>query len=336
MSRYFNAFYIVLVLLAISAFYILQTGKGQTTLSFYGFAESNETEINYNYPVVVESILVKPGQEVKAGQTLLELARIKSKEVLSNQDFKIAELEAETTLWKQKKEDGLSVEQLKLNNALAVVDEKLSQLQKELAYKKSLVEGLSTIESAAVDYSPIEGEILELKNKKTRIRQEAQLQMDVINKELALGDNPYRQQINRLQKEKDFEASQVKQDIVVSAPSSGLIGNIFCKEAEHIVSYKTLMTFYEPHSGVIKGYVHEDLTLQVELGTKFKVSSLKDQSMSYDGRVVGLGSRIVEIPARLRNMPEFKTYGREVLIEIDKNNTFLQKEKVAISYVEGS
>ena len=335
MSRYFNAFYIVLLLLAIAALYILQNSNGKTTLSFYGFSESNETEINYNYPVVVESILVKPGQEVKAGQTLLELARIKSKEVLSDQDFKISELKAEAQIWKQKKEDRLSVEQLQLNNALAVVNEKLSQLKKELSYKKSLVEGLSTIESTDVDYSPIEGEILELENKKTRLRQEAQLQMDVIKKELVLGNNPYRQQINRLQQEKDFEASQVKQDIVVTAPTSGLIGNIFCKEAEHIVSYKTLMTFYEPHSGVIKGYVHEDLTLQVELGTQFKVSSLKDQAVNYDGKVVGLGSRIVEIPARLRNNPEFKTYGREVLIEIDKNNTFLQKEKVAISHVTG-
>lgn len=333
MNRYFNAFYIVLILLAIAGLYILRNSENKTTLSFYGFAESNETEINYNYPVVVESILVKPGQEVRAGQTLLKIARLKSKEVLSDQDFKINALRTESQLWKQKKEDRLRLEQLQLNNALAVVDEQLSQLRKELTYKKSLVEGLSTIESSAVDYSPIEGEITELENKKTRLKQEAQLQMDVIKKELALGDNPYRQQISRLQREKDFEASQVKQDIIVTAPTSGLIGNIFCKEAEHIVSYKTLMTFYEPHSGVIKGYVHEDLTLQVEIGTKFKVSSLKDQSISYDGVVVGLGSRIVEIPARLRNLPEFKTYGREVLIEIDKNNTFLQKEKVAISHV---
>ena len=58
MNRYFNAFYIVLILLAIAGLYILRNSENKTTLSFYGFAESNETEINYNYPVVVESILV--------------------------------------------------------------------------------------------------------------------------------------------------------------------------------------------------------------------------------------------------------------------------------------
>lgn len=335
MSRYFNPFYIVLLLLAIGAVSLLPSAGDSTTLSFYGFSESNETEINYNYPVVVESILVKPGEEVKEGQTLLKIARIKSKEVLSDQDFKISELRSEAQMWKQKNEDRLRVEELELNNAMAAIDEEISQLQQELAYKKSLVDGLSTIQSADVDYSPIEGEIKELSSKKLRLRQESQIKMDVINKELAMGDNPYIQKINRLQQEKDFEASQAKQDIVVTAPMAGLIGNIFCKEAEHITSYKTLMTFYEPHSGTIKGYVHEDLTLQVEIGSKFKVSSLKDQTMHYAGQVVGLGSRIVEIPVRLRKNPDFKTYGREVLIEIDKNNTFLQKEKVAISYVEG-
>ena len=132
----------------------------------------------------------------------------------------------------------------------------------------------------------------------------------------------------------DFDLSQQKQDITVTAPMDGLIGNIFCKEAEHISSYKTLLTFYEPHSGIIKGYVHEDLTLQVAIGSQFRVSSLKDDSKYYDGKVVGLGSRIVEIPARLRKVADLKTYGREVLIEIEKNNTFLQKEKVDISHVQ--
>jgi multidrug resistance efflux pump len=334
-SRYFNLFYIVLVLLAIGAILVLPGAKQATSLSFYGFAESNETEINYNYPVVVESILVTPGEEVKEGQTLLKITRIKSKEVLSDQDFKISELRSEAQMWKEKNQDKLRVEQIQLDNALAAIDEEVSQIQKEMAYKKSLVEGLSTIESAAVDYSPLEAKISELKNKKTRLRQESQLKRDVINKELAMGDNPYIQKINRLQQEKDFEISQAKQDIVVTAPMDGLIGNIYCKAAEHITSYKTLMTFYEPHTGTIKGYVHEDLTLQVDIGSKFKVSSIKDQSISYTGQVVGLGSRIVEIPIRLRKNPDFKTYGREVVIEIDKNNTFLQKEKVAISYVEG-
>ena len=88
--------------------YILRTAE-TSTLSFYGFAESKETEINYNYPVVVESILIAPGQAVREGQTLLKLARISSKEKHSDQEFLIAELNAESTVWKQKKKDQITL-----------------------------------------------------------------------------------------------------------------------------------------------------------------------------------------------------------------------------------
>jgi hypothetical protein len=50
------------------------------------------------------------------------------------------------------------------------------------------------------------------------------------------------------------------------------------------------------------------------------------------GVISGLGHRIIEIPERLRKIPELRTYGREVLIEIPNNNHFLQKEKVLLQW----
>lgn len=114
-----------------------------------------------------------------------------------------------------------------------------------------------------------------------------------------------------------------------------MIGNISCKEEEHIQAYSTLLTFYEPHSGIIEGYVHEDLTLQVEIGQQYTISSLKDETISFPGKVIGLGSRIVEIPSRLRKIEAIKAYGREVLIEISTDNSFLQSEKVSITQYSG-
>jgi hypothetical protein len=76
------------------------------------------------------------------------------------------------------------------------------------------------------------------------------------------------------------------------------------------------------------------MKVNVSQGDKFTVTSLKDKTMTYSGSVVGLGSRIVEIPSRLRKIPELKIYGREVIIEITKENSFLQKEKVSISFAK--
>lgn len=335
MSRYFNLFYIVLLLLTGVAAYILSTYQ-QETLSFYGFAESNETEINYNHPVVVDHIMVKPGQEVKTGEVLMRISRIKSKEALADQDFKIAELQAEAKASKQKVNDRISQVRQEAASKKVVLDDQIATLQKELKFKQSLATGLSTVDVEVVDYSPIKAEISELQLRKENVEKETNLAIDILNKELAVDGQPFQQQINRLNAEKSFAKGQERQEIVVTAPSDGLIGNIYCKEAEHIPSYKTLVSFYEPHSGIIKGYVHEDLTLKVAIGAQFEVKSLKDESTTYLGKVIGLGSRIVEIPGRLRQMADIKTYGREVLIEVDKNNSFLQKEKVAIVYVSSS
>ena len=51
------------------------------------------------------------------------------------------------------------------------------------------------------------------------------------------------------------------------------------------------------------------------------------------GVVTTLGSRIVEIPPRLRKIKELKTFGREIIIEIPSDNPFLQKEKVILNLV---
>lgn len=302
-------------------------------MSFYGFAESNETEINYNYAVVVDEILVTPGQEVKTGDVMLKLSRLKSKETLVDQPFRIAELRSEAKLWDQRKRDQIEREKLDVQQIVSGIDTEISELKEEIVYRKSIVDGLKTIEPVPSSYDPIKQKIAILEEKRRSAKAAAQLRIEGFENELALGKNPFALQQRRLQAEADFDESQKVQNIVVSAPSDGLIGNVYCKEAEHVPSYRTLLSFYEPHSGLIKGYVHEDLTLEVELDNKFSVSSLKDASLVYEGKVIGLGSRIVEIPVRLRKLADFKTYGREVLIEIPKSNKFLQKEKVALSYV---
>ncbi len=330
----FNLFHLTVPLVGVALFFLLRSNQ-EVEVSFFGFAESNETEINYNYPVVVDEISVTPGQAVEAGDVLIKISRIKAKETLEDQNFRIAELQAEEAIWRQKQQNELA--ELELNKAtrLSEVATKIAQVEKELAFKKSLADGLSSITTPSeTAYKPLEEKLEELQSDKNHIEQTISLKIDGIQKELRVGNTPYRERVRRLNAEKVFDDSQKVQRITVTAPADGLIGNISCKAEEHIPSYRTLLSFYEPHSGIIKGYVHENLTLKVQIGDLFEIASLKDASIKYEGKVIGLGSRIVEIPTRLRKMPDLKTYGREVLVEITKDNSFLQKEKVSLRYKE--
>lgn len=329
----FNLFYITIIFIGLILFVVLRQGFHEE-LSFYGFAESRATEINYNYPVVVDKILVKPGQAVKAGQVLMQLSRRKSKETLKDQSFRIAQLKAEEALWAQKLENEIEVLKIDERTQLAEIDGKIERTQNELTYRKSLIEGLRSIASVETYYKPHEEALQRYQQQKADLTELHAFKIRGLKEELSLGQSPYREQIKRYIAEKEFDETQMVQPIVVTAPTDGLVGNISCKEAEHISSYSTLLTFYEPHSGIIKGYVHEDLTLAVEIGHEFTISSLKNSQINYPGTIIGLGSRIVEIPSRLRKIETIKAYGREVLIEITKENSFLQREKVSILFTQ--
>ena len=331
--RIFNIFYIIITLFIIGLGYYFSS-QNPKTLSFYGFAESNETEINYNYPVMVDEIHVSPGQEVKAGDVLLKISRLKSKETLADEPYKIAELRSEAKLWTQRKKDQIEIEQNKLLQERLQIDGQIAALKKDLAFKKSLSQGLTSLEPITTEYDPIESRLQALNDQKNALTQSSNLKITSILNEIELGKNPYRIQEERINAEAQFAETQMVQQIIVKAPAAGLIGNVFCKEAEHVTAYRTLLSLYEPHSDLIRGFVHEGLTLEVQIGDNFKVYSLKDEKVSYPGKVIGLGSRIVEIPTRLRKMPDLKTYGREVLINITRDNQFLQKEKVALRHVD--
>jgi len=127
-----------------------------------------------------------------------------------------------------------------------------------------------------------------------------------------------------------------EKSLQILAPSDGLIGNILCKEGENIAAFTTLINFYERNPTIVKGYVHESLILQVKEEDSLLVSSSLHPYQPIRGEVIGLGSRIVEIPERLRKIPELKTYGREVLIKIPAANPFLQKEKVILNTINTS
>lgn len=331
--RSINPLYIAMGLVAIGLLIVLRPGH-HDDVSFFGFAENNETKINYNYPVVVDKILVQSGQTVKKGQVLMHISRRKSRDILDDQQFRIAELTAEETAWAQGKRNDLEELELKRDTDLASLNARIQQLEQEIAFKKSLTEGLKSISTSEGAYKPIEDKLKQTQAERANMEEMYKTKVRGLRQEIALGKNPYREQINRLQAEEAFEESQQVLNIEVKAPSDGLIGTISCKEAEHISSYNTLLSFYEPHSGLIKGYVHEDLTLQVQMGDQFEVSSLKDEAIRYKGKVIGLGSRIIEIPTRLRKMPDIKSFGREVLLEIPKENQFLQKEKVGLRRTE--
>jgi multidrug resistance efflux pump len=302
-------------------------------VTFYGFTENKETEINFNYSVAVSKIYVTPGQRVKAGAPLLDMYRIKTKETLADQPYRIETLRAKEKTWKSERQGDIQAIKSKERVKLAAIDADILKLKEQKAFQASLYKNLKSLEQKDKNFAILDSRIAALEREKTLVKASFEQEIKNVEQAIRVGGSPYLTEIKRLEAEQTFEAATKTIDVQVKAPSDGLIGNIYCKEVEHIPSYKTLISFYEPNPSLVKGFVHEDLILHVSLQDSFLIRSTKNPELFCFGVVTGLGSRIVEIPERLRKIPDLKTYGREILVSISKDNNFLQKEKVLLEFL---
>ena len=328
--KYFNPFYLGVLLTAGVLVYLLQTPPGNE-LAFYGFTESEETEINYNYAAAVQEIYVRPGQPVDSGEVLLRLLRRNPKDGLADQSFRIGELEAEEAVWREARRQELRQLTSDYERRRLQLDDRIAATEAELQYRTELPE-LESVDVPQGEYQPLQQRLATQQREREQLETTYTQDRSDLEEKLRIGSQPYRRRVARLEAEAQYDEQQQVEEVLLRAPSAGLVGSINCREGEFKGPFSNLLTFYEPHSDLVKGYVHEDMAVAVQLGDPFTVTSLKEDGPQYSATVIGLGSRIVEIPERLRKYPTVKSYGREVTVEISADNTFLQKEKVSLRY----
>ena len=323
-----NLLYLAVLPLAFGIWQISRN-YGQHSTVFYGFAENKDTEINHDHPVQVTKIHVTPGQFVNKGELLLEATHSEFDLTLNDLTHDLEALRLR--LAERKATLQADIRQLEAQRAAKVkeVELELQKLEAEMALNESLVKDLTSIDLPMGEkkLSPKQLKIKNLQEELQLVTQPIDVELAARREELATVSAPLELQMDKLETERQFYASEQKK-LAITAPSDGLVGNVHCKEGEHKSSFATLITFYERNPTLVSGYVHENLILHVREGDTLQVSSSVHPEHQKLGIVMGLGSRIVEVPERLRKIPEIKTFGREVLIAIPPDNPFLQKEKV--------
>lgn len=328
--------YLILIGLAAAALWILNGKYYQEELTLFGFAETKETEINLNFPVLVEKLNVLPGQLVEAGEILLKAKRLDSDIRFEDQDMKISEINAKKRIWRSEQEGKLKSLEASYLQKIENIKTEITSIRIKIDQQKELYQGLEHVD-ATPDLPanhPSMLRIESLERDKRNVQSKYQLDLANLNSIIAKGTKDEDESIKRLQAEFQHYQDNKEVPVEITAPIDGLIGNVHCKEGEHITDFRTLISFYEPNPTVVKAYVHEDYLVKVELSDKFNISSIKDVTLTYVGTVIGLGSRIVEIPPRMRKVPEYKTYGREVIIRLPPESRFLQNEKLTLVAVK--
>ncbi len=332
--KYFN-FHLVAFIAILIGLVLFNWQYGNETFIFFGFAENKEMEIRLEHPSTIENIYVTAGSKVNKGYLLMEVTRSSLELTQSDLSHEIAKLESQSKIWKAGIQS--SINQLMAQKAAkeSEIQIQIAQLESDISIKESLIKDLESIQPAKdkSGRSPNTIKIEGLKKELQLAVKPIDSQIKKLKNELYASNNPTKIQIEKLQNELGF-VNQEEEKLSIFAPSDGVIGTIFCKVGEQFPAYNTLITFYEENPTQVKAYVLESLILNVNMGDSISVLSGVQSGSKSKGKVIGMGSRIIEIPERLRKNPAFKTYGREIQIEIPAENDFLQKEKVILKSLE--
>ena len=334
----FNIVYSIAFLVGISFLIFSKIGRDKTSVIFYGFAENKETEIAMDNDVEVEKIYVTSGQKVEKGAVLLDVYSPGVPLKISVIKYQITEVESRQKLWRL--DFAFKIDQLRreLKEKTSILQSQIGQQQAKINENKQLINALQSID---VDntvlnddtLSPIAYKIKMLEEELAFTKKNNFLTLENLKKEEGMGIADFQSKLDNLNVELLY-LEEKKENQKIIAPSKGLIGNVHFVEGEKVQPFRTLISFYEENPTQVIGYVHEESMVKIEINDSIAIYSSSRPEIEHVGIVRALGSRIVEIPQRIRKIKELKIFGREITIEIAPENNFLQKEKVVLSLKE--
>lgn len=141
------------------------------------------------------------------------------------------------------------------------------------------------------------------------------------------GADPLLVDLNDTKKEMDLIENRLR-NLFVFAEVDGAVGAVNFKNGEKAPAFAPLLTLVPVNPSYINGYVNENLHATINVGQLVDVVSASGHKIQ--GRVVSVGTRIVQIPDRVMRIQTLPAWGREVVIKIPNANGFLVGEKVTV------
>lgn len=302
---------------------------------FLGIAESREITINSENPVEIERVHVLEGQSVDQGQLLVQLRNPELTLRINQISHQLDQLRAQNDVDKSELESVLTRLKAEKNALINETDYKIQELKNDYDINMSLTSGLRSLSGKDINTiinagHPTLQKIERLKLELASAVHLLDVRIELQKKALDSADKPLNIQVNRLENElRMLKAESHK--LSIYAPISGMVGSINFKAGEKVSPFAAVMTLHSNTPSIVKGYLREDEYSKVKVNDELAIHSSTETHGLVIGTVVGVGSRIVEYPVRLRKYQNVQTWGREITIKIPESNNLILGEKVLIS-----
>lgn len=309
--------------------------KGQSFM-FTGIAEATETVVSVQNSVNVIKIHVTPGEEVKPGDTLVELDRpdlvLRINELTGELDALEGRGNVNTASIDQKVAEVQADYSARRNTIALEIDKLKAQYQQNL----ELTSKLKSISASGLPSDSNDAMTLRIRGLEKELKvldESANAQIRVLHGSKGIQKTSSATEAGAIRREMEM-LLQEKKDLTIIAKGSWVIASVDAHDGEKVSSFNPILTLARKAPTMVRGYINEKIYTSVGVGDMVEITS-QVNGQKIPGKIVGMSSRIVPFPVRLLKTPEMPMYGREVMIRLPQDNGLLLGEKVSIAEMPG-
>lgn len=323
----FNWFYaLVLILMGALLFVSVRFFQG-SGYSSIGLTQGNEYKVNAERSSVVRAVHIVPGQQVKAGDVLVELTSneldIEIGKLVNRIDVLRSEQVEKVKLSKSDIEYMRAEQQIEIEK----INSELLEAEGELRLNQQLTRNFTQAKDSANPNDPIRVRINALRQQKKKLEEATGIKSDAISQGDRTEQELLKNQIVLLEKELDILKNERK-NLKKVAAADGVIGNVYVKVGEQIEAFSSLLSVNPIHPVSVTGYLVGNKK-ELPVGANVNVRSFEHKDNTVRGKIIGYGS-VVMLPEILQKSTAVKAFGREVFIEVNPQNNLASGEKVLI------
>jgi HlyD family secretion protein len=278
-------------------------------------------------PATVNAIHVVPGQQVQAGELLIELVSSELEITIDKLGNRISDHKAEKSEKIKITQSEVAYIQAQLDLELEEIQAEIDELENELMLNRKLTKEFAGNQKSPDESNPLVGKINSLKRQLSMKTEARTIRIKDVQQRHVLDMQLLDNQISLLERELE-QLIREKQNLVKHAVTNGVVENVNIKSNEQVEAYAPLLTINPVNPTTVVGYMVGKKDM-LPIGSSVTIKSVDYVRAIISGKVIGYGS-VVALPDILQKSMAVKAFGREIFIEIPGENDFAVGEKVLI------
>lgn len=285
---------VVVLLIAVVAFWIVRANGGNGDLEASGTVEAVEADLGFNLPGRIDSVAVREGDAVEAGRVL---ARLDAAELLARRDAMTAQAEAARAVLAEMEAGARSEEIGQARAAVRAASRRLEDASLDLGRARALYEG-GAISQEALD-------------KARTVHEVAAASLDQAREQLTLVESGPRQERLTAQRAAVASADAALREIdarldnaTLTAPFAGRITLRHREPGETVQPGQPVVTLMDTDDRWVQIYVPEDRIGTVSIGQPATIRSDSYPDRAYRGEVSFVASEAEFTPRNVQTKEE--------------------------------